>query len=155
MKILSLDQSTKITGYSIFQDNGKLEYGILEVNDNKELFLRMYEMTEQIKNLIINNNVDFVIFENVQFQQSQKTFQILSQLQGAIIRLLFELSINFELVEPSKWKSYNKIQGQKRAEQKLNTIKMVKNIYGIDVSEDVADSIGILRWAIVNVRLDI
>lgn len=154
MKILSLDQSTKCTGYSIFDNDELLKYGTLEVNDNDELFYRMIEMTNQIKNLVELSKPDFVIFEDVQFQNNYKTFKILSQFQGMIIKLLFELNINFEIIEGSRWKSFNNIKGKKREEQKINTIKMVKYIYDIDVSEDIADAIGIGRWAISNVRLN-
>lgn len=132
-------------------DNKKLiSYGKLEVDNADETppIERMNQMHEKISNLICNIKPDFIVFEDVQFQQNYGVFQQLSQLQGIVMALLFERNIGFQIVQPTKWKSCFGVKGRKRVEQKANTIQMVKEKYNLDVSEDEADAIGIGVWAI-------
>lgn len=152
-KILSFDQSTKITGYSIFNNNELDTYGLLESNkDESNPIERMKEMNDKIIALINDVNPDYIVFEQVQFQNNYGTFQQLSQLQGIIMAYLFKIDIGFNLIEPTAWKSCCGIKGRKRVEQKANTQKFVKDKYNIDVSEDEADAIGIGYWAIKSLK---
>lgn len=149
-KILSIDQSTKISGYSIFDNKQLISYGKLEVDTKENPIERMNQMYDKIVNLINSIQPDFIVFEDVQFQQNYGTFQQLSQLQGIVMSILFERNIGFQIVQPTKWKSFCQIKGRKRIEQKANTIQMVKEKYNLEVSEDEADAIGIGTWAINN-----
>ena len=152
-KILNLDQSTKITGYSVFINNNLDTYGLLTANANeKNPIERMKEMNDKIIALINNVKPDYIVLEQVQFQNNYGTFQQLSQLQGVIMAYLFKINIGFNLIEPTAWKSCCGIKGRKRIEQKANTQKFVKERYKVDVSEDEADAIGIGYWSINNVK---
>lgn len=153
-KILNLDQSTKITGYSIFNNNNLGTYGLLKANeDEKNPIERLKEMNDKIIALIKDVRPDYVVFEHVQFQNNYGTFQLLSQLQGIIMADLFKVDLGFTIIEPTAWKSFCGIKGRRRAEQKLNTQKFVKEKYNADVSEDEADAIGIGYWAIHNLNV--
>lgn len=139
MRILALDQSTAITGYAVFIDNNLKKSGIFKPSG--ELFERIHKTKEYIRELILDNDIDFVFIEDIQYQKNQKTYKILANLQGVIINLLIELDIPFEIIPPSSWKSFNKIKGRKREQQKRNTIEKVKEIYGREAMEDEADAI--------------
>lgn len=146
--IINFDQATKITGYSIFKDGNLVTYGLLKVNkDEKNPIERMKEMNDKIIALIDDVKPDYIVFENVQFQNNYGTFQQLSQLQGIIMAYLFKLDIGFTIIEPSAWKAFCMIKGKNREQQKPNTIKFVKEVYKVDVSEDEADAIGIGHWS--------
>ena len=69
-------------------------------------------------------------------------------MQGVIIDLLIELNIQFKIIHPSCWKSWNNIKGRKRVEQKRNTIEKVKEIYEREAMEDEADAICIGLYAL-------
>lgn len=153
-QILCLDQATKISGYSLWEDKKIIKYGILETNPKeKNPIERMKEMSEKLISLIDSISPSFIVFENVQFQQNYGTFQQLSQLQGVLMAHLFKTDIGFQIIEPSAWKSSCGIKGRKREEQKKNTQIFVKNRYGVEVSEDEADAIGIGTWAINNIKI--
>jgi len=107
----------------------------------------MKQMISLIKSIIDEHKPDFIVFEDTQFQKSYLTFKELSQLQGVLMAHLFDINIGFEIVPPSTWKSFNKIKGRKRIEQKANTIQMVKDKYNLDLSEDICDAIGIGIWS--------
>jgi crossover junction endodeoxyribonuclease RuvC len=154
IKILCLDQATKISGFSIFEDGKLISYGILEVDQKeKNPIERMKQMNDKIIELINDVSPIFIVFENVQFQKNYGTFQQLSQLQGIIMAYLFKLDIGFKIIEPSAWKSYCGIKGRKREDQKKNTQVFVKYKYNIEVSEDEADAIGIGIWAVSKIKI--
>lgn len=151
--IVCIDQATKISGYSVFKGKNLVTYGLLTANaDEKNPIERMKEMIEKIEVLLKDVKPDYVAFEQVQYQSNLGVFQQLSQLQGVIMSRLFDRDIGFTLIEPTAWKAFCGIRGKKRDEQKLNTIKFVKEKYGINVPEDIADAIGIGYWAINNLK---
>lgn len=153
-QILCLDQSTKLTGYSVWQDKELVNYGVLEVDSKeKNPIERMKEMNDKIIQLMDIVQPVFVVFEDVQFQKNYGTFKQLSQLQGMIMAHLFKLDIGFQIIQPSAWKSYCGIKGRKRVEQKENTQLFVKNKFNIETSEDEADAIGIGVWAVNNIKI--
>lgn len=152
-KLLCLDQATLKTGYSLFDDNKLISYGILEVDpDEKNIIERMKLMSDKIIKLIELLSPNYIVFEDTQFQNNYKTYQQLSQFQGVIMFYLFQIDIGFCIVKPTEWKSICGIKGRKREEQKLNTIAFIKDKYNIDVSEDIADAIGIGTWSIKNIK---
>lgn len=155
MKIGAFDQSTKITGVSIFEDGELIKYWHIDSNIKENMpFKRIIKTRNMIKQIITENKLDYIILEQCQFQRNFATYQQLSVLQGALVGMLYDLDKPFTIVPPSTWKSFCGIKGKKRAEQKANTIKMVKEKFNLDVTEDEADSIGIGLWAVDNVTLE-
>lgn len=150
IKILVFDQSTKATGYAVFIDAQLKQSGVLLALE-PDITGRIRSMDRKMQKTILENDPDYIVFENVQFQRNCGTFQRLSQLQGVLMAYLFKLNIGFQMIEPSAWKSFCGIQGRKRQEQKKNTQRFVKKQYGLVVSEDEADAIAIGTWAIHHV----
>lgn len=146
MKILALDQSTASTGFAVFIGNHLKKSGCYKPSG--DLFTRINQTKNYIKELIEDNDINFVFIEDIQYQKNQKTYKILANLQGVIINLLIELNIQFEIIPPSTWKSWNGIKGKKRAEQKRNTIEKIKEIFGREATEDEADAICIGLYAL-------
>ena len=110
-------------------------------------------MNDKMIELIDKYKPDFIVFEDIQFQQNYGTFKQLGQLQGILMAYLFKLDVGFQIIEPSAWKSSCGIKGRKREEQKKNTQAFVKMMYKVNVSEDEADAIGIGFWAINNIKI--
>ena len=153
IKLLCLDQATLITGYSIWEDSKLITYGTLEVDpDEKNIIERMKLMSELIIELIEVEKPNFIVIEDTQLQNNTKTYQQLSQFQGVLMAYFFNIDSGFVIVKPTEWKSKCGIKGRKREEQKINTQLFVKNTYGFDCSEDIADAIGIGFWAINKIK---
>jgi crossover junction endodeoxyribonuclease RuvC len=154
IKLLAFDQSTKITGYGLYNNSKLIEYGILQSDINeKNPIERMKQMHDKIKECLDKYNPHFVVFENVQFQKNYGTFQQLSQLQGLIMALLFERNIGFQYVESTAWRAFCGVKGKKRAEQKANAIQIVKDKFNLSVSDDEADAILIGFWGVNKILL--
>ena len=147
MKILALDQATKITGWSIFEDNQPTAYGTLEVDEKGDAISRMEAMCHEIDGVLDLYAPQFVVLEGVQYQKNQMVYSQLSQMQGCIFKSLFHRQLPFRIIEPSAWKSHVGIIGRKRCEQKEHAIQLVELLYGIQVAEDVAEAVLIGRWA--------
>lgn len=153
MKILCFDQATNISGYSVFEDSKLITYGVLNSDhEEKNTLERLKQMTDEIVKLTKKIKPDVVILENIQMQRNVATFKSLAQLQGMIMYYLNKSNICYWYIEPTAWKSFCKIKGRSRKEQKPNTIKFVKEVYNIDVTEDEADAIGIGFWAIKHIK---
>jgi Holliday junction resolvasome RuvABC endonuclease subunit len=146
MKIICFDQSTKITGFSIWENNKLVDYGTLKYVE-KNPFERMQQIHSDITKMILKTKPDFVYIEGVQFQKNYKVYGELSQLQGVMLSIFFIFNINFEIVPPVRWKAFCGVKGRKRKEQKENTIQIVKQNYCIDATEDEADAISIGTYA--------
>jgi Holliday junction resolvasome RuvABC endonuclease subunit len=145
MKVIAFDQSTSITGYSIWIDYELNNYGklIVENPKKKNPWTRIMEMYWLIFHFLDNEKPDFVGFEGIQYQGGISTLQVLAEMRGALASKLFEMDVGFEDIMPTEWKGFCNIEGKDRITQKANTIQMVKEKFGLDVSEDEADSIGL------------
>ena len=138
-KLLSLDQSSQVTGYAIF-DNGELiKYGTIVVKDS-DLNVRLVKIRQSIINLLQQYDIDEVILEDIQMQNNVtgnvQTFKTLSEVFGVINELLKELNIETHSAFATQWKNALKIQGRTRQEQKKNTKDYISYIYNIDLTED-------------------
>ena len=153
MVILALDQATKTSGYSVFTNSKLTEYGTINSDhDEPNTLERIKQMQDGIDKLIDRIHPDVVVLENIQFQRNIATFKFLAFLIGGLTYRLNKDDIPYYFIEPTAWKSFCRIHGSKREEQKKNTQKYVKNKYKVDCTEDEADSIGIGTWAICNIK---
>lgn len=145
-KLLSLDQSSRITGYAIF-NNGALEsYGKFDAEcAGADMADRLSYIRNKIKTLIIENEVSEVVFEDIQLQANRgnnvQTFKVLAEVYGVISQLLQEMAIPQTAVLASSWKSTLGIKGKDRAEQKRNAQQWVINTYSVKPTQDECDAI--------------
>ena len=157
MKILCLDQATKVTGYSVWSNNKLKKYGTLtpEFSKNESYIERMTKMCHAIETLIKEHKPDMVCLEDVQYQSNQRVYKILSQLQGYIFAVLDRYNLPFVVVEPLCWKSHAGVKSKRRDEQKRETVELIQSKYNIDrLSEDEADAIAIGGWAVANIEIE-
>lgn len=146
MKILSLDQSTRVTGWAVFADNALQEYGKFDAeNAGADIGKRLTYIREKIKALIEKYDIQKVLVEEIQLQNTVGnnvvTYKKLAYVQAIIIQLLDEINIPYEVIASSSWKSTLGIKGRARAEQKKNAQIYVNTIYGIKATQDECDAI--------------
>jgi Holliday junction resolvasome RuvABC endonuclease subunit len=156
MKILSLDASTKSSGYAIFNEQKLESYGCITASST-DLIKRINKMITELEQILIKEKVDKIILEEVrpeQGLQNIKTHKALMYLQAAIAFLIHERfnTIEVEYTYPNEWRAACGIhtgRGVKRETLKSADIKFVKENFGITVNDDEADAIGI-GYAYVN-----
>ena len=141
MIILALDQATKISGFSVWKDGELSDFGRFEVKNN-DTIERMRCVYDNVEALVDKYNPDIVAIEAVQYQQNQKVYSVLSQLQGVLFSLFFGRGIDFTIIEPAKWKASAGINTRaKRDEQKIESMIIVEERYGKSVTDDESDAI--------------
>lgn len=143
MRLLALDQSSHITGWAIFEDGDLVDCGKFEVSG--ETGQRLVQVKEEVVSLVENNQINKVIFENIQLQNNVvnnvNTFKVLSMIFGVIMEQLEEENIPYEVIGSSTWKSALGIKGKARADQKRAAQKYVLDTYKVKASQDTCDAI--------------
>jgi len=149
MKILSLDLSTKSSGWAIFNDGILLDYGCI-TSSSTDLLKRINIMTDSLKEVLEkHNDIEKIFAEEVRPEnglQNLKTHRALMWLQGAIALMIYNFNkkLEMELVYPSTWRAAIGIKtgrGVKRTTLKEKDIQFVKENYNLDVNDDIADAI--------------
>ena len=156
--IIALDQSTQVSGYSIYKDGQLIDYGHL--SPSGDYLNRIVKLIKWLKNQVENfSNEDLtVLIEEIQLQQTPdskgllnvETFKKLAHCQGALLEYLVENKILYSIIPSSTWKSKCGIKGRGRAEQKKKAQEYVLNEFGITATQDEADAICIGKSYILN-----
>ncbi len=140
MKILALDQSSRVTGYSIWIDNNLISYGKFTA-EQENIIDRLSYIKETVKELISDNNIEKMVLEDIQLQKDVVTFKILAEVYGVLSELGNSMKILVDSEFSSSWKSGLNIKGKTRPEQKRNAQLYVKNTFGIEATQDECDAI--------------
>lgn len=150
--LLALDQSSHTTGYTILKDGKIVKVSHFDIN-NEDLGDRLAILRNTVENLIIQNEIDEVVFEDIQLQDVNgnketgiKTFKILAEVFGVIHELVTEMNIPYSTVLPIKWKAHFKIAGKGRSQEKKLAQAHVLKTYGLTCTEDEADSLCIAMY---------
>lgn len=146
--ILALDQSSRVSGYAIFQDNVLTASGTFTVSDH-DMGERLVKIRNYIINLIQKHKIDQVLFEEIQYQKQKDgktpinitTYKALAEVFGVCEELFAELGMPAEVIPSSTWKSGLGIKGANSTEQKKNAQVYVLNTYNKKVSQDECDAI--------------
>ena len=149
MKVLALDQASITTGFAIFENGKLVDYGKFTFEDS-DIAVRLVKIRNKVIDLIDKNNIDKVVFEEIQLQNNVvnnvKTFKVLAEVFGVVYELLSERKIKNTAVLPIKWKAHFKIAGKGRAQEKKMAQSYVMNNYNIACTEDEADSLCIALY---------
>lgn len=134
MKILSLDLSTKSSGYAVFEDEVLVDYGVIKSTD-KELLVRGNYMAEFVRLLCEKyGKFDLVGIEDLKILSNQATLVKLAQVQGMVLRELKDQDVKF--VFPTVWRKEFKLNG-KRVEAKAKAIELCTELgYEVECDDD-------------------
>lgn len=140
MRILAFDQASINTGWSLFDENGYVDSGIIVKDKKTPIDQRVPQMAEAICSKIKTLKADIVCIEGIQTQSNQRTVIDLARLQGGIMMYCEIKKIPIYILHPSEWRKVLEFrQGAKvpRAELKEQSINYVKEYLGFtDFSED-------------------
>ena len=142
LRVLALDQATHISGFSIFDGDKLVKYGLYEVELDNEI-ARDHAVKIWMVNMIHNWQPDLVAIEGIQYQKEVgvTTFETLARLQGILMETCYELGVKYEICPTNTWRKYNKVKGRTRNDKKQSARQIVKDKYDITVTNDCADAI--------------
>ena len=140
MRVLSLDQSTRVTGWSLFEDGQYVQSGVIDLHKITDTDERSKQMGLEICKTIEYNNPSVVIIEEVQQQSNVSTVIKLARIQGVAIGFCAAHNIDLHILTPSRWRAalkYKQGPKVKREELKQQSRDFVKNTFGLTIkSED-------------------
>ena len=157
-KVLSVDQSTRCSGYCLVEDNEYICSGVIDLSKSSlETPERSFEMAKAIWKLIKKHKPTHLIIEDVQNQSSTKTVIILARLQGLVLGYAEAHGVETHILAPTVWRrelDYKQGPKVKRAELKQQSLDYVKNKYGFVKPEDESEAIALNDAARKKLSLD-
>lgn len=146
-RVIGLDQATQTTGYSIFDGNKLVKYGIFNASGADEIE-RDISVKQWLISLITQFNPDCIGIEGIQFQDKigVTTFETLARLQGILMATCREIGVDYKVCPTNTWRQHCGVKGKTRTEKKSSMRGLIKKWYDIDVTEDEADAIGIGKY---------
>lgn len=144
MKLLALDQASRVSGWSVFEDDKLIDYGVITATQS-DVGDRLYYIRQQVIKLIDKYDIDEVVFEDIQLQDNKinnvQTFKALAEVFGVLDELFVEIKMPRTAVLSTVWKSTLGIKGKDRTAQKKAAQDWVEKNYEIKPTQDECDSI--------------
>lgn len=153
--LLSLDISTKSTGVAIFKDDELIHYECITATSTN-VYNRIEKITERVAALLDEYKPSQVIAEEPEpafVKNNIDVYRKLTFAHGAICMELNKRKLTMELCTSSHWRKEVGIKtgrGITRESLKKKDIELVKELYNLDVNDDIADAILIGRSVINN-----
>lgn len=136
MVILSLDISTRSTGYAITEDGKLLDYGTLK-SSNSDFLKRGFEIREQLLSVLNKFTPDVVVVEELKVLTNQKVLVKLGIVNGIVLSPFKTIPTLF--IPPSVWRSEYGLN-KKRTEAKKQAIKIASKYAEVE-NDDEAEAI--------------
>jgi Holliday junction resolvasome RuvABC endonuclease subunit len=138
-----------VTGYAIFDDTKLIKYGTFTTSSDDDIE-RFTMIRAWLLSMIVSWKPDYIGLEGIQFQEEgsgQKmgvtVFQTLARLQGILMITCHDNKVPFEICPTNTWRHSCGVKGKTRTDKKRSMQLLVQQWYGVKVSEDEADAIGI------------
>lgn len=150
IKILALDQSTSNVGFCVFENDIYMISGCSEVHKDTDKKQYEYEWVDRAFNIVINLIVTYkpnvVVMEEVYAGKNNAVLKLLATLKGRIEGYCLSNKIKTDIVYPTSWKSFIKLNGD-RAVAKLAVNDYFSQKYNLSIDkDDESDAIGIAYY---------
>lgn len=152
-RILAIDQATYISGWSIYDGKDLIKFGTFNTTLNDEI-ARDNALKNWLISMINNWRPDYIAIEDLHFQEKNEganrmsvtVFKMLARLQGVLMETCYEYKIPYKVCSPNSWRKHCKVKGNHRADQKRSMQLLAKEWYGVSISNDEADAVGIGKY---------
>lgn len=139
-RLIAFDQATENFGLSIFDDGKLVFYSLYKFSG--DVISRLVKIRKFINDIVIKEwKPDFIMCEDIQYQQGVMTFKVLAMLLGIIQEVAAENDIQYEVVSPNVWRKYAGTAGKDRRTEKMLSKAVVKEKYNVNVGDDIAEAI--------------
>ena len=148
-RVIGCDQATQHFGISVFDDGKLVYYDCIEFKG--ELDHRYSQIYDFMDSVVKMWEPDYVVIEDIQLQQGTaiggyNAFKVLGGLLGVMKAVLRKNNVKYAEVLNKVWQAKFMIGGKDRTTQKKNVVNKVKSMFGIEVTDDVADAILIGKY---------
>lgn len=150
MLVAGIDGSTNCTGIAIMEDEKLKYYTLIDLHKEKDAMKRIQNMLINICEVLDQYNIDEIYMEKSVLKTNVDVVQKLANLAGGVMLYCTQNDIKFNHPFPVEWRAKIGIEQSKKIKRetlKAEAILAVKNEYGIDVGDDIAEAILICRSA--------
>ena len=150
MVVCGIDGSTNKTGVSIMKDGDLVFRTFIDLSEDKDTMRRTRNMLLNICEVLDQYPIDAVYMEKSMLKNNISTVQLLANLAGGIMLYCAQNDIEFVHPLPSEWRKKIGIKQSKNIKREVlkeEAILAVKREYGINVNDDIAESILLARSA--------
>jgi Holliday junction resolvasome RuvABC endonuclease subunit len=151
MRVAGVDASTKMSGVAIMSDGVLERYLLIDLHKEKDAIKRIKSMMIQLAEMLDRYQLDKVYMEkSICKGGNVDTTQKLSYLAGGIMFYCSRNGIEFVNPLPSEWRKKIGLKQSSKVKReilKAEAIYAVKKEYGLDVNDDVAESVLLARSA--------
>ena len=145
-KVLSLDTSSKITGYAIYVDGFLRNYSSINKSDIKDADTRMQLMATELIYLIEMERPSRIVVEETAVTRNAQTQRMLTMILGVIYGVCIKHGILYCSFRPAEWRKAVREADEKlprkRKELKKWSINKVSELFGLqDIGDDISDAI--------------
>ena len=156
MKILSLDTSTKVSGYAVYDDNNLTYYSSIDKSSIKDSDLRMMAMVSGIFILMQQYKPDVVVIEEMVVPRNPQTQRMLTMILGAVYGQCLQARIHYCSLRPTQWRAAVKDTKEKlprkRDDLKVWSISKVNDLFNISgIDDNISDAI-LIGQAYINMK---
>ena len=146
MIIIGLDASTKNTGWSVFQNNALIGYGVIREKGNLDWRERVIKIHEELSGLIDQYHPNIIYLEDVPLKKGSLTIQKLSVVQGMIMGLCATHNIEIKFLLPVTWRKSLGLfdgtkNGLKREVLKQKAVEMANDKFHLNLQWIKKDSV--------------
>lgn len=148
MRIIGIDASSNKTGIAVFCDGKYITHTLIDLHKIKDSVVRIPKMMLAICEYLDKHKIDKIIMEESLLTNNVVTVKMLSNIAGAVMYYAASHNIEFQFDLPTAWRRrIGLTQGRsvKRDVLKAEAIAAVKQEYGLDVTDDEAESLLIAR----------
>lgn len=152
MVILSLDISTKSTGYAVFEDKKLIAYGVIAPPG--EVITRIEKIADEVNLLMLEYNPDVIYTEETE-PATQKIIDVYRKLtfaHGAIAIVLNHYHKELQYCTASHWRKIVGIKtgpGIKRAQLKPLDVAKANELFNLNTkNDDLADAV-LIGWSYI------
>lgn len=154
--MVSLDLSTKVSGFSVWQCYGYWKYQesfVIDFSDERDTNKRIDKMCSELWSQLDRYSPTVVYAEDTYCHGNPDVQKKLNRIQGVVYAWCLIHHVEFHLLMPSVWRKYipgfPQGKGIKRNEQKKFSVKYFKDNYGkTPWSDDESDAVCIGEAAI-------
>ena len=152
-KLIGLDTSSSKSGYSIFVNGEYTNSGVIDWHTEKNSDIRLYKMCISLLYVLNQEQPNIVVAEMTAVTRNASAQRMLTMILGVIYGWCIVHNVEFVMLRPTEWRALisKEKKGRKREELKAWSVKTVKEKYGLEVSDDEADSI-LIGQSLINKR---
>lgn len=135
MKIMGIDASTTATGWSIFDKQKLIAYGVIKPK-GEDWRERIMNESLVIKEIFEKYNPDKIYMEDVPMKKGASTLMKLGAVQGCVLSIAATYQIQIDFLLPSQWRSSLNLydgtrEGTHREVLKKKAIEVANEVFGL------------------------